>query len=97
MLQLPDEWAPLLVSTPETGMGYQVVSITLNDGSRYDQALIEGGYLTRIKGLSEIPFREDQIEAIVVTREVELQRRSFANASLATCFIGIPATSVCGS
>jgi hypothetical protein len=69
MLQLSDKWAPILIATPETGMGYQVVSITTKDGSHYDQVLIEGGYITRIRGLAEIPFREDQIDTIAVTHD----------------------------
>jgi hypothetical protein len=69
MLQLSDKWATILTASPETGMGYQVVSIKLKDGSRYDQVLIEGGYVTRIRGLARIPFREDQIDAITVTHD----------------------------
>ncbi len=69
MLQLSDKWGPKLVSQRETGMGYQVASITLKDGTRYDQALIEGGYVTRIRGLKTIPFSEDQIADIVVTHD----------------------------
>jgi hypothetical protein len=41
MLQLSDKWGPKLVSQPETGMSYQVASIILKDGTRYDQVLIE--------------------------------------------------------
>jgi hypothetical protein len=41
----------------------------LRDGRRYDQVVIEGGYITRIKDLAEIPFGEDQIAGIVVTHE----------------------------
>lgn len=69
MLQLSDKWGPVLVAQPETGMGYQVASITLKDGSRYDQALIEAGYITRIRGRNDIPFNEDQIAEIVVTHD----------------------------
>jgi hypothetical protein len=69
MLQLSSKWGPVLVSQPETGMGYQVVSIILKDGSRYDQALIEAGCITRIRGLEEIPFKENQIAEIIVTHD----------------------------
>jgi hypothetical protein len=69
MLQLSDKWGLKLVSQPETGMGYQVASIILKDGSRFDQALIEAGYITRIRGLKTIPFSEDQIADIVVTHD----------------------------
>jgi len=69
MLQLSDKWGALLVAEPETGPGYQVASVVLRDGRRYDQVVIEGGYITRIKDLAEIPFGEDQIAGIVVTHE----------------------------
>jgi hypothetical protein len=69
MLRLSDKWGPILVAQPETGMGYQVASIILNDGSRYDQALIEAGYVTRIRGLQDIPFSEEQIADIIVTHK----------------------------
>lgn len=67
MLQLSEKWGPRLVSQPETGMGYQVASILLKNGSRYDQAVIEEGVITRIKGMETIPFSEDQIADIVIT------------------------------
>ena len=69
MLQLSDKWGPALVSQPETGMGYQVASIILKDGSRYDQVLIESGCVTRIRGLRTIPFSENQIADIIVTHD----------------------------
>lgn len=69
MLQLSDKWGPILVSQPETGMGYQVATIILKDGSRYEQALIEAGCITRIRGLHHIPFSEDQIAEITITHD----------------------------
>lgn len=69
MLQLSDKWGPVLASQPETGMGYQVASIILKDGSRYDQVLIEAGCITRIRALDDVPFDEDQIAEIVVTHD----------------------------
>jgi hypothetical protein len=69
MLQLSDKWGAILIAQPETGVGYQIASIILNDGSRYDQAVIEGGYITRIRGFTEIPFGDDQIRDIVVTHD----------------------------
>lgn len=69
MLQLSDKWGPRLVSQPETGMGYQVASVMLKDGSRYEQVLIESGFITRIKDHDQIPFREEDIADIVVTHD----------------------------
>jgi hypothetical protein len=67
MLALTDKWAPVLISQPETGMGYQIVSVTLRDGRQIDQVMIVGGIVTEIAGQKEIPFTEDQIVDIRVT------------------------------
>jgi len=69
MITLSASWAPKLLSQGETGMGYQVASITLKDGRRFDQVVIVGGYITRIKGIKDIPFSEDEIADIVVTHD----------------------------
>jgi hypothetical protein len=50
-------------------MGFQVVSIILNNGMRYDQAIVESGVITRIQGRTEIPFSEDEISDILVTHD----------------------------
>ena len=49
MLQLSDKWGPKLASQREMGVGYQLASIILKDGTHYDQAVIEAGYATRIR------------------------------------------------
>jgi hypothetical protein len=50
-------------------MGYQIASVILKDGRRFDQVVIVGGYLTKIKDLKYIPFSEDAIAEIVVTHD----------------------------
>ena len=69
MMKLSDKWAPHLRSQPETGMGYQVVLIVLRNGQRHDQVLVESGVVTRIRGLREISFKEEEIAEIVVTHD----------------------------
>jgi hypothetical protein len=66
MLALSNKWAPILVSQPETGMGYQVASVFLVDGREFDHVTIVGGFITKIGISTEIPFREADIERIVV-------------------------------
>jgi hypothetical protein len=66
MLGLSDKWAVVLVPQPETGMDYQIATVTLNDGRRLPQTTIVGGYITQIGGSSEIPFKEADIESIIV-------------------------------
>lgn len=67
MLKLSDKWAPILVSQPETGMDYQIVTVILKDGRKFEQAVHTGGYLTKIRGYDSIPFKEEEIEDIIVT------------------------------
>ena len=69
MLQLSDKWGPRLAQQPETGMGYQIATVVLSDGRRFDDVLIQEGLITRIKGLAGIPFNEPEIIDIVVTRD----------------------------
>lgn len=69
MLALSDKWTRFLVSQPETGMGYQVVSVVLNDGTRYDRVVVNAGYITQIKDMETIPFEEKDIREIVVTHD----------------------------
>jgi hypothetical protein len=69
MLQLSSQWTKQLALMPETGMDYQIVSVTLKDGRRFDQTVVVGGTLTKIRGIDGIPFTEDQIEKIVVTHD----------------------------
>lgn len=69
MLNLSDKWAPQLISQPETGMGYQVATIVLKTGARYNQVVIDSGCITRIRGMADIPFREDEIAEIIVTHD----------------------------
>lgn len=66
MLALSSKWAPILVSQPETGMGYQIASVFLMDGRRFDHVTIVGGYITKIGNSTDIPFSEAEIEKIVI-------------------------------
>lgn len=69
MLALSDKWAPMLVAQGETGMGYQVATVLLKDGRRFDHAVIVGGTIGQIKDVEGIPFTEDQIETIIFTHD----------------------------
>ena len=54
---------------PETGMGYWVVTAVLKDGRRYDQVVVNSGFVTRVKGHRDIPFAEREIDHFLVTHE----------------------------
>ena len=69
MNKLADSWCEKLLTQGETGMGYQIVSIILNNGKRYDKVIVDSGYIARIKGLNNIPFTENEITEIEVTHD----------------------------
>ena len=50
-------------------MGYQIASIVLKDGSRFDQVVIVEGNITQIKDIKDIPFSEAEIADIIVTHD----------------------------
>jgi predicted fused transcriptional regulator/phosphomethylpyrimidine kinase len=69
MITLSSKWATELASKPETGMGYQVVSVVLKDGKRFDQVAVVEGRITEIRGRTDIPFAEDDIAEIILTHD----------------------------
>jgi hypothetical protein len=69
MIELSPKWLAVLVDKPETGMGYQVVSVILKDGRRFDQIAVVEGRITQVRGLADIPFMEDQIAQIFLTHD----------------------------
>lgn len=66
MFALSNKWASILVAQPETGMNYQIASVFLKDGRRFDHVVITGGYLTKVEESPDIPFQEEDIAKIVV-------------------------------
>jgi bifunctional N-acetylglucosamine-1-phosphate-uridyltransferase/glucosamine-1-phosphate-acetyltransferase GlmU-like protein len=53
----------------ETGMGYYIVSVTLQDGKVFNKVIISDGKITQIFGEKEIPFQEKDIKEIRVTHD----------------------------
>jgi len=68
-IQLSEKWAPVLLAQPETGMGYYVVSVILQDGRKFDQVVIDSGYITKVRGYKDIPFQESEIVEIKATHD----------------------------
>ena len=67
MLSLSRKWAPALLSQPETGMGYQVATVVLEDGRRFERVTIVGGTITSVGAIKSVPFSEGDIQKILVT------------------------------
>ena len=69
MIMLTGKWIAELASKPETGMGYQVVTVLLKDGRRFDQVAVVEGQITEIRGRRDIPFAEGEIAEIILTHD----------------------------
>lgn len=69
MITLPTKWATELASKPETGMGYQVVSVVLKDGKRFDQVVVVEGRITEIRRRKDIPFTADEVTQVILTHD----------------------------
>ena len=74
MLALSDKWASYLANLPETGIGFQIVSVYLSDGRMFEDVVIDCGRITRIGHSLDIPFVEANIEKITVTHGSKLPR-----------------------
>jgi hypothetical protein len=70
MFQLTEKrFANFFRKSPETGMGYFVVTAFLKDGRHFKQVVVDEGHVTLVRGYSEIPFMESDIDHFVVTHE----------------------------
>lgn len=71
VLYLPKQWVAVLIDLPESGMTYQIVTITLKDGRRFERVPhVEGRInLSGIQGFWKVPFYGDDIAEIVVTHD----------------------------
>ncbi len=64
---LSDRWAEVLTSQPETGMGYQIVSVRVKDGRLINNVTVVGGIISRLPATVSEWFSDDEIKDIVVT------------------------------
>jgi hypothetical protein len=58
---LPAKWATFLASQPETGMSYQIVTVTLADGRTVEDVVINGGIIGETRGHTSVPFDPETI------------------------------------
>lgn len=58
-----------LKAQPETGMGYQSVTVVLKDGRRFERVIVTEGQLSDRNGVWEPPFCESEIDELVVTHD----------------------------
>ena len=67
-LKLSQHWIGKLIHQPESGMGYQVVRVTTNNGIVYENVAVTNcDTIVGIYGLEKVPFTADEIKDIKVT------------------------------
>jgi hypothetical protein len=57
-----------LISQPESGMGFQVLTVKLRDGTKWHRVVATDGLLTSWSGHWEPPFKEEEISELVVSQ-----------------------------
>jgi hypothetical protein len=77
LVPIPPETAADLKRQEETGLGYQVVSVQLQDGRNFDQVIASEEYIIDVRGYTEIPFQFDE----VATARVNHKRWKFRDWS----------------
>lgn len=69
MKTLPQKWQDFLAKKPETGMGYQVVNLILEDGGRIeDVVIIQSALIGEIRQ-GDVPFNPENITEIELTHK----------------------------
>jgi len=58
-----------LKRTEETGIGYQIISVDLNDGRHFDQVLVSEGCVIEVRGYEEIPFAPAEVAVVSVNHK----------------------------
>lgn len=77
LFHVPKECLDHMKTTGETGGGYQIVSVELKDGTRFDQAVVSEGCIIEVRGHAEIPFSPDEVAWVSVNHK----RWNFREAS----------------
>jgi len=52
LVPIPPESATSLKREKETGPGYQIVSVVLKDGTRFEQVVASEGYIIAVRGFT---------------------------------------------
>jgi len=66
---IPHEHAKLLKHHRETGIGYQVVSVTLKNGKHFDQVITSEGCVIQVRGHRDVPFSPEEVAAVDVNHK----------------------------
>jgi hypothetical protein len=53
----------------ETGIGYQVISVELKDGTCFDQVVASEGCIIEVRGYEVIPFAPEEVASVIVNHK----------------------------
>lgn len=91
LVPIPSGFVDNLKSAGETGIGYQVVSVELQDGRKFDQVVASEGCVIEVRGFKEIPFAPDEVASVNVNHKrwnfrggSEVRRKARAAAASAS-------------
>jgi hypothetical protein len=74
MKELPKKWCEYLLKQPESGMGYQIVTVTLRDGNEFEAAVSGCQIMGKVRGFCGIPFDLEEIAKMEVIPDWILRR-----------------------
>jgi hypothetical protein len=77
LVPIPSESVDQLKREKETGIGYQVVSVSLKDGRYFDQVVTSEGCVIQVRGYEGVPFLPDEVASVSVNHK----RWNFRDAS----------------
>jgi hypothetical protein len=69
LVPIPSSLVDHLKRAGETGIGYQVVSVELQDGRMFDQVVTSEGHIIEVRGFEEIPFSAEEVASIDVNHK----------------------------
>jgi hypothetical protein len=69
LVSLPAEIVGELRHEKETGPGYQIVSVELEDGRRFDQVVVSEGCIIAVSGCTEVPFQSADIAKVKMSHK----------------------------
>lgn len=69
LFPIPEKCLDQLKRGPETGIGYQIISVELKDGRHFDQVVASEGCIIEVRGHKEIPFTPEEVATVSVNHK----------------------------
>jgi hypothetical protein len=69
IVPIPSTFVEHLKRAGETGIGYQVVSVELRDGRKFDQVVTSECCVIEVRGHKEIPFNPEEVASVSVNHK----------------------------